>query len=86
VRPADGQRAGVVMTVGLDPLAGRHPLLGDVRPAMSAVEALTFAQLGPHGIRVVGRRPDGMPASGTIKQVLGLHAKACGMSGSNSTS
>jgi hypothetical protein len=48
------------MTVALDPLAGWHPLLGDVRPAMSAVEALTFAQLGPHGIRVVGRRPDGI--------------------------
>jgi hypothetical protein len=44
---------------------------------MSAVEALTFAQLGPHGIRVVGRRPDGMPGGGTIKQVLGPRRVAC---------
>ena len=59
------------------------PLMGGVAPAMSAVEALTrdlSAELAPHGIRVVGLRPQGMPDSGTIKEVFGLHAKAWGIS------
>jgi NAD(P)-dependent dehydrogenase (short-subunit alcohol dehydrogenase family) len=57
--------------------------MGGVAPAMSAVEALTrdlSAELAPHGIRVVGLRPQGMPESGTIKEVFGLHAKAWGVS------
>jgi enoyl-[acyl-carrier-protein] reductase (NADH) len=54
-----------------------------VAPAMSAVEALTrdlSAELAPQGIRVVGLRPQGMPDSGTIKEVFGLHGKAWGIS------
>ena len=57
--------------------------MGGVAPAMSAVEALTrdlSAELAPQGIRVVGLRPQGMPDSGTIKEVFGLHAKAYGIS------
>jgi NAD(P)-dependent dehydrogenase (short-subunit alcohol dehydrogenase family) len=49
---------------------------------MSAVEGLTrglSAELAPHGIRVVGLRADGMPDSGTIQEVFGIHAKAHGM-------
>jgi len=48
---------------------------------MSAVEQITrnlSAELAPQGIRVVGLRPQGMPETGTIKEVFGLHAKAWG--------
>jgi NAD(P)-dependent dehydrogenase (short-subunit alcohol dehydrogenase family) len=77
------QRSGVIMTVTSIPSRTGIPLMGGVGPAMSAVEALTrdlSAELAPHGIRVVGLRPHGMPESGTIKEVFGLHAKAWGVS------
>ena len=71
------------MTVTSVPSRTGIPLTGGIGPAMSAVEALTrilSAELAPHGIRVVGLRPDGMPESGTIQEVFGLHAKALGLS------
>ncbi|HEV8262145.1 MAG TPA: SDR family oxidoreductase [Burkholderiales bacterium] len=77
------QRSGAIMTVTSIPSRTGIPLMGGVAPAMSAVEALTrdlSAELAPHGIRVVGLRPHGMPESGTIKEVFGLHAKAWGIS------
>ena len=77
------KRSGVIMTVTSIPSRTGIPLMGGVAPAMSAVEALTrdlSAELAPHGIRVVGLRPQGMPESGTIKEVFGLHAKAWGVS------
>jgi NAD(P)-dependent dehydrogenase (short-subunit alcohol dehydrogenase family) len=77
------QRSGVIMTVTSIPSRTGIPLMGGVGPAMSAVEALTrdlSAELAPHGIRVVGLRPHGMPESGTIKEVFRLHAKAWGVS------
>ena len=76
------QKAGVIMTVTPLPARAGVPLLGGFAPAMSAVEGLTrglSAELAPHGIRVVGLRPDGMPESGTIKEVFGIHAKNYGM-------
>jgi NAD(P)-dependent dehydrogenase (short-subunit alcohol dehydrogenase family) len=75
--------SGVIMTVTSIPSRTGIPLMGGVAPAMSAVEALTrdlSAELAPHGIRVVSLRPQGMPDSGTIKEVFGLHAKAWGVS------
>lgn len=77
------KRSGVIMTVTSIPSRTGISLMGGVGPAMSAVEALTrdlSAELAPHGIRVVGLRPQGMPESGTIKEVFGLHAKAWGVS------
>src|SRR5262249_6765060 len=77
------KRSGVIMTVTSIPARTGIPLMGGVAPAMSAVEALTrdlSAELAPHGIRVVGLRPQGMPETGTIKEVFGLHAKAWGFS------
>jgi NAD(P)-dependent dehydrogenase (short-subunit alcohol dehydrogenase family) len=76
-------RSGVIMTVTSTPSRTGIPLMGGVGPAMSAVEALTrglSAELAPHGIRVIGLRPTGMPESGTIQEVFGLHAKAWGIS------
>jgi NAD(P)-dependent dehydrogenase (short-subunit alcohol dehydrogenase family) len=77
------KRSGVIMTVTSIPSRTGIPLMGGVAPAMSAVETLTrdlSAELASHGIRVVGLRPHGMPESGTIKEVFGLHAKAWGLS------
>jgi NAD(P)-dependent dehydrogenase (short-subunit alcohol dehydrogenase family) len=76
-------RSGVIMTVTSTPSRTGIALMGGVGPAMSAVESLTrglSAEFAPHGIRVVGLRPLGMPDSGTIKEVYGLHAKARGIS------
>ena len=76
------RRSGVIMTVTAVPSRAGIPLVGGFAPAQSAVEALTrglSAELAPHGIRVVGLRPDGMPETGTIKEVFGIHAKALGL-------
>jgi NAD(P)-dependent dehydrogenase (short-subunit alcohol dehydrogenase family) len=73
------QKSGVIMTVTSSPSRAGIPMMGGVGPAMSAVEGLTrglSAELAPHGVRVVGLRPLGMPDSGTIEEVYGLHAKA----------
>jgi NAD(P)-dependent dehydrogenase (short-subunit alcohol dehydrogenase family) len=76
-------RSGVIMTVTSIPSRTGIPLVGGLGPAMSAVEQITrnlSAELAPQGIRIVGLRPQGMPDSGTIKEVFGLHAKAYGIS------
>jgi hypothetical protein len=63
----------VIIIVALGLLEGRHPLLGGVRPAVSAVGFLTPVRTTrARGIR-------GLPG-GTIK-VSALHAKACGRRG-----
>lgn len=77
------QRSGVIMSITSVPSRMGISLTGGLGPAMAAVEALTrslSAEFAPHGIRVVGLRPDGMPESGTIKEVFGIHAKSLGMS------
>jgi NAD(P)-dependent dehydrogenase (short-subunit alcohol dehydrogenase family) len=51
-------------------------------PAWAALEALCrslSAELGPHGVRAVCLRTTGIPESGTIDVVFGLHAKARGI-------
>jgi NAD(P)-dependent dehydrogenase (short-subunit alcohol dehydrogenase family) len=73
------KRSGVIMTVTSIPSRTGIPLVGGLGPAMSAVEQITrnlSAELASQGIRVVGLRPQGMPETGTIKEVFGLHAKA----------
>jgi NAD(P)-dependent dehydrogenase (short-subunit alcohol dehydrogenase family) len=75
-------RSGVIMTVTSIPSRTGIPLVGGGGPAMAAVEALTrglSAELAPHGLRVVGLRPQGMPETGRIKESFGLYAKASGM-------
>jgi NAD(P)-dependent dehydrogenase (short-subunit alcohol dehydrogenase family) len=59
------------------------PLVGGFGPAMAAKEALTrdlSAELAPHGIRVVGLRPQAMPETATIRDAFEPRAKASGMS------
>jgi NAD(P)-dependent dehydrogenase (short-subunit alcohol dehydrogenase family) len=75
-------RSGVIMTVTSIPSRTGIPLVGGLGPAMSAVEQITrnlSAELAAQGIRVVGLRPQGMPDSGTIKEVFGIHANALGI-------
>jgi NAD(P)-dependent dehydrogenase (short-subunit alcohol dehydrogenase family) len=74
--------SGVIMTVTSTPSRTGVPLVGGGGPAMAAVEALTrglSAELAPHGVRVVGLRPQGMPETRRIKGSFELYAKASGM-------
>ncbi len=75
--------SGVIMTITAVPSRMGIPLVGGFAPAQAAVEALTrglSAEVASHGVRVVGLRADGMPETGTIREVFGLHAKAHGIS------
>ena len=74
--------SGVIMTVTSTPSRTGTPLIGGGGPAMAAVEALTrnlSAELAPHGIRVVGLRPQGIPETGRIRDSFEGYAKASGM-------
>lgn len=76
-------RSGVIMTVTATPSRTGTALIGGGGPAMAAVEALTrnlSAELAPHGIRVVGLRPQAIPDTGRIKESFEGYAKASGMS------
>ena len=73
-------KSGVIMTVTALPARMGSRLNGGYGPAQAAKEALTrdlSAELAPHGIRVVGLRPHGLPETGTMKEVF--DAKASGM-------
>jgi len=75
-------KSGVIMTVTALHSRIGLPLVGGYGPAMAAKEALTrdlSAELAPHGIRVVGLRPQGMPETRTIKDAFEPRAKASGM-------
>jgi len=76
-------RSGVIMTVTALPARMGSRLNGGYGPANAAKEALTrdlSAELAPHGIRVVGLRPHGMPETRTMRDVYDLKADALGMS------
>jgi NAD(P)-dependent dehydrogenase (short-subunit alcohol dehydrogenase family) len=73
--------SGVIMTVTSIPSRTGTPLQGGYPPAMAAKEALTrdlSAELAPHGIRVVGLRPNGIPETSTLKEAFEARAKALG--------
>jgi NAD(P)-dependent dehydrogenase (short-subunit alcohol dehydrogenase family) len=75
-------RSGVIMTVTASHSRMGIPLVGGYGPAMAAKEALTrdlSAELAPHGVRVVGLRPQAMPETPTIKDAFEPRAKASGM-------
>ena len=67
------QKSGVIMTVTAIPARRGTPLNGGYGPAQAAKELLTAelsAELAPHGIRVVGLRPHGIPETGSLKEVF----------------
>jgi NAD(P)-dependent dehydrogenase (short-subunit alcohol dehydrogenase family) len=75
-------KSGVIMTVTALHSRIGIPLVGGYGPAQSAKESLTrslSAELAPHGVRVVGLRPQGMPETATIKRAYEPRAKASGM-------
>ena len=75
-------RSGVLMTVTALHSRTGIPLVGGYGPAMAAKEALTrdlSAELAPHGIRVVGLRPQGMPETRTIRDAFEPRAAASGL-------
>jgi len=75
-------KAGVIMTVTATHSREGIPLVGGYGPAQAAKEALTrdlSAELAPHGIRVVGLRPQAMPETRTIRDGFEPRAKAMGM-------
>jgi NAD(P)-dependent dehydrogenase (short-subunit alcohol dehydrogenase family) len=75
-------RSGVIMTVTALHSRTGLPLVGGYGPAQAAKEALTrdlSAELAPHGIRVVGLRPQAMPDTPTIREAYEPRAAATGM-------
>jgi NAD(P)-dependent dehydrogenase (short-subunit alcohol dehydrogenase family) len=75
-------KSGVIMTVTALLARLGAPLVGGYGPAMAAKEALTrnlSAELAPHGIRVVGLRPQAMPETDTIKEAFEPRAMASGL-------
>jgi NAD(P)-dependent dehydrogenase (short-subunit alcohol dehydrogenase family) len=76
------QKSGVIMTVTALPSRFGTRLNGGYGSASAAKEALTrdlSAELAPHGIRVVGLRPHGMPETSSMKENYELKAPATGM-------
>jgi NAD(P)-dependent dehydrogenase (short-subunit alcohol dehydrogenase family) len=75
-------RSGVIMTVTALLSRTGVPLVGGYGPAMATKEALTrnlSAELAPHGVRVVGLRPQAMPETRTLKEAFEPRKKATGM-------
>jgi NAD(P)-dependent dehydrogenase (short-subunit alcohol dehydrogenase family) len=74
--------SGVIMTVTALLSRTGSPLVGGYGPAQAVKEALTrnlSAELAPHGIRVVGLRPQAMPETRTIRDGFQPRAKATGL-------
>jgi NAD(P)-dependent dehydrogenase (short-subunit alcohol dehydrogenase family) len=75
-------KSGVIMTVSALHSRVGLPFVGGYGPAQAAKEALTrhlSAELAPHGVRVVGLRPQAMLETRTIKNAFEPRAKATGM-------
>jgi NAD(P)-dependent dehydrogenase (short-subunit alcohol dehydrogenase family) len=76
------RRSGVIMTVTASHSRTGIPLVGGYGPAQALKESLTrslSAELAPHGIRVVGLRPQAMPETDTIREAYEPRAEASGM-------
>ena len=76
------QRSGVIMTATTQHSRVGIPLSGGYGPAMAAEEALTrvlSAELAPHGVRVVGLRPQAIPETGTLKEAYEARRAISGM-------
>jgi NAD(P)-dependent dehydrogenase (short-subunit alcohol dehydrogenase family) len=74
--------SGVIMTVTTLQSRTGFPTAGGFGPAMAAKEALTrqlSAELAPHGIRVVGLRPQGIPGTDSLREAFEPRAEASGM-------
>jgi NAD(P)-dependent dehydrogenase (short-subunit alcohol dehydrogenase family) len=75
-------KSGVIMTVTTQHSRMGIPLSGGYGSAMAAEEALTrvlSAELAPHGIRVIGLRPQAIPETGTLKEAYEARANVSGI-------
>jgi NAD(P)-dependent dehydrogenase (short-subunit alcohol dehydrogenase family) len=75
-------KSGVIMTVTALPARTGTSLNGGYGAALAAKESLTrdlSLEFAPQGIRVVGLRPHGMPATRTMTEVFEIKAKTSGM-------
>jgi len=76
------KKSGVIMTVTALPARIGTRLNGGYGAAHAAKEALTrdlSAELAPHGIRVVGLRPHGLPETNTMREIYEIKSKAIGL-------
>jgi NAD(P)-dependent dehydrogenase (short-subunit alcohol dehydrogenase family) len=76
------RKSGVIMTVTASHSRTGIPLVGGYGPAQAVKESLTrslSAELAPHGIRVVGLRPQAMPETETIREAYEPRAEASGV-------
>jgi NAD(P)-dependent dehydrogenase (short-subunit alcohol dehydrogenase family) len=75
-------KSGVIMTVTAPTSRKGHSGNGGYGSSQAAKEALTrdlSAELAPHGIRVVGLRPNAIPETGTLREIFDLKAKRMGV-------
>jgi NAD(P)-dependent dehydrogenase (short-subunit alcohol dehydrogenase family) len=75
-------KSGVIMTISAIPGRAGTPLNGGYGPAMAAKEALTrdlSAEFAPHGLRVVGLRPHGLPETPMVKGLFEIKARPSGV-------
>jgi NAD(P)-dependent dehydrogenase (short-subunit alcohol dehydrogenase family) len=76
------KQSGVIMTATTQHSRMGLPLSGGYGPAMAAEEALTrvlSAELAPHGIRVVGLRPQAIPETRTLEEAFEARSKVSAM-------
>ena len=76
------QRSGVIMMHTPEPARLGAPLVGGMGPAWAAMEGLCralSAECAAHGVRAICLRTTGIPETGTIDVVFGIHAKAYGI-------
>jgi NAD(P)-dependent dehydrogenase (short-subunit alcohol dehydrogenase family) len=75
-------KSGVIMTVTTLHSRMGLPFVGGYGPAQAAKEALTrdlSAELAPHGIRVIGLRPQAMSGARKAAEAFQARARAVGM-------
>jgi NAD(P)-dependent dehydrogenase (short-subunit alcohol dehydrogenase family) len=75
-------KSGVIMIATTQHSRIGIPLSGGYGPAMAAEEALTrllSAELAPHGIRVVGLRPQAIPETATLREAFEARARVSTM-------
>ena len=75
-------KSGVIMTVTTLHSRTGLPFVGGYGPAQATKEALTrdlSAELAPHGVRVVGLRPQAMPEARKIGEAFQARARAAGL-------
>jgi len=76
------KRSGVILMHTPEPARLGTPLVGGMAPAWAAMEAFSrclSAELGSQGIRAICLRSTGIPETAAFNVVLGLHAKAMGI-------